>query len=210
MNLKKINAQGHYCNYPGITIIAKINKRDNTFWQKVYQIVSQSKLAEQYYTPLPYKSYHMTTIRLFNQAEQENANWQEFLMSYKSFFKKLFNYLQENQFCPQITLEEINISDTLHLQVSIPANQDNLILKMARQFDLSRNIQKPFHITFGYLYNNITLELKNNLQQEMSEKLNKLYKLYGRIFTLNPPSLCIYKDMTNFINWNGEDYPFLN
>ncbi len=36
MNLEKIDAQGRYCNYPGITIIAKINKKDETFWQKVY------------------------------------------------------------------------------------------------------------------------------------------------------------------------------
>ncbi|WP_131781741.1 hypothetical protein [Legionella gresilensis] len=165
-------------------------------------------LAKQYYTPLPYPSYHMTTIRLFNQAECGHADWQAFLVSYIPLFKKLFNYLQENQFCLQITLKEVSISETFHLRVSISPNQDELITKMAEQFDLISNIHRPFHITFGYLYKDIPIVHKQNLLQEISENLNKLFIHSGKIFTLNSPSLCIYKDMTNFIGWNGESYPF--
>ncbi|STX51262.1 Uncharacterized protein conserved in bacteria [Legionella busanensis] len=208
MNLEKIDAQGRYCNYPGITIIAKINQKDENFWQKVQQIISQPMLAKQYYTPLPYQSYHMTTIRLFNRAECGQADWQALLISYKPFFKKLFDYLQQNQFTPEITLQEVSISETLHLSVSFPTNQNEHIMKMAEEFDLLGNIHRPFHITFGYLYKDIPLAHKQSLLLEINENLDSLFRHNGRLFTLNSPSLCIYKDMTNFLDWNGEKHPF--
>ncbi|WP_419420997.1 DUF1868 domain-containing protein [Legionella sp. D16C41] len=208
MELKKIDQQGNYCDYPGITVIAKVDKREAQFWSDLYHLVTQIELEQKCYTPLPWESYHMTAIRVINKAQYGQSDWREFLTRQKLYFQELANYLNENSFLPEITFEKLNITDTVYLSVNLPNNQSELINKIAEQFNLSFKIYKPFHITLAYFYKNPTFELKSILQEQITERLEKLYKLYGKKFTLESPKLCFYTDMTNFINWDGENYPF--
>ncbi|STX29032.1 Uncharacterized protein conserved in bacteria [Legionella beliardensis] len=208
MNGRKIDQEGRYSYYPGTTVIAEISKHDHTFWRKIQQIILQAEVVNNYYTPLPYDSYHMTAIRLFNQAEYTGNNWQKFIISQQFFFKNIANYLQENQFLPQITIEKLNMAETLNLQVSIPKQQEELILKTANCFNIATKIPDPFHITLAYAYQVLNAELKKNMYSHINKSLNKLLAVHGNTFTLNAPQLYYYNDMTHFSLWHGKNYPF--
>jgi hypothetical protein len=36
----KINSSGHFCEFPGVTIVAAIHEEQVTFWKKIYQAIA--------------------------------------------------------------------------------------------------------------------------------------------------------------------------
>ncbi|CAM4430230.1 MAG: hypothetical protein LEGION0398_MBIBDBAK_01338 [Legionellaceae bacterium] len=89
---KKIDSNGIYTKFPGLTIIASIMEKDFLFFQKIYNCFTQD-LIKKYYSPLPFDSYHITTVNLYTEKSDGGNNWGDFIKGNESFFQRLHNYL---------------------------------------------------------------------------------------------------------------------
>ncbi|KTD33799.1 hypothetical protein Lnau_2091 [Legionella nautarum] len=203
----KINKDGKYTPYPGVTVIAGIGDNDNEFWQTLYQKLNSSPLICKYFKPLPYQSYHMTTCNLYVK-EWYFSRWSSFINQKLHFLQQLHVELSKTPIIPEITIEDLNVSDVLQLNVSLPPDQEEEIKAVAKQFGLEKKVPEYFHITLGYLYNfSINEEdfaaIKNECTEILATCLKK-EKLY-----LDSPQLTFFHSMKKFIPWDGKQNPFL-
>ncbi|KTD14527.1 hypothetical protein Lgra_0558 [Legionella gratiana] len=203
----KIDATGNYIEFPGVTIIAPIIKtsQENAFLHKIHQSLTSSTLLTQYYTPLPYDSYHMTTCNLYTRKEHDR-DWFKFITDKLEFFQNLFTQLQIQEFTPEISIAGLETGRALQLRLSLPENQKKMIAELAQAFDIEDRIPPFFHITLAYCYKKIDDE---KLHQEILTTLEKIIAPYiNQTIKLDVPILCYFESMKAFIPWDGGTYPF--
>lgn len=203
----KINNQGQYTIYPGITTIATIQKQDGKFWQEIHDMVNIPLISE-YFSPLPYESYHMTTINLYTERDDGGGDWIQFVSQKLAFFKALHADLAKNSFQPTIKLQSIKIADVLQLCMEINENQKTRIETTAKTFELQAKIPKVFHITLAYQYKLTTLNHEEQIKHYLKEHLEQFFA--ERTTQLNSPSLTYFNDMTAFTPWDALSNPFIS
>jgi hypothetical protein len=202
----KINKDGKYTPYPGVTVIAGIGDNHNEFWQTLYQKLNNSELICKYFKPLPYQSYHMTTCNLYVK-EWYFSRWPSFINEKLDFFRQLHAKLTRTPIIPEITIEDLNVSDVLQLDVSLPPEQEAIIQAVAQEFGLEKKVPEYFHITLGYLYNfSINEEDFAAIKDECAQILATCLK---KELSLDPPQLSYFQSMKKFIPWDGKQNPFL-
>ncbi|MDR3443527.1 MAG: DUF1868 domain-containing protein [Legionella sp.] len=204
----KINNQGQYTIYPGITTIATIQKQDDEFWQKIHNMV-KIPLISDYFAPLPYESYHMTTINLYTERDDGGEDWGHFVTKKLAFFKALHADLAKNAFQPTIKLQSIKSADVLQLCVEIAENQKASIETVAKTFDLQTKIPKVFHITLAYQYKLTALNHRKKIKHHLEEHLEQFFAERSPL-QLNSPSLTYFNDMTAFTPWDALSNPFIS
>lgn len=208
MALSKLDKEGRFSNYPGVTIVSSIQETDMAYWEKVYQLLLSNSLISENFALLPYQSYHMTAVNLFTEAVVGSEHWKHFIFGKIKFFHSLRRALESDSFKPQITFEEVEICGALQIRVSLPQAQLVKIQKIAKEFSIEEKIPEFFHVTLAYQFKFLEQEkleqIKVFLKQEFSSEL-EFSKLN---FILNEPRLCSFEDMTAFIPWNGVGYPF--
>ncbi|KTD25109.1 DUF1868 domain-containing protein [Legionella maceachernii] len=205
--MKRIDKDGNYTTFPGVTVIAAIGNNATPFWQKVYDFLVHSKAISEHYKPLPCTSYHMTTCNLYTK-EQYPDDWPSYVTKQLNFLQKLHAKLSETPLTPEISIDDISIPDVLQLYVSLPTEQEELIRAIAREFGLEDNVPKGFHITLAYEYNPIIEQEDYDAIKRECEKLLKFCKEEGRL-TLDCPQLSYFTSMENFIPWDGKTNPFI-
>lgn len=205
--LKKIDTQGNYRNFPGVTVIANVGNNNQQFWLAIYNFLNRSAILRQYYTPLPYPSYHMTTCNLYVQAERMD-NWSTFITQNTAFFQQLHAKLAAAQFTPTMTIEHIKVLKALQLNVSLPAEQYQVIKTLAATFGLNDKIPKKLHITLAYQYQKFANDEELNAIVTETEKLMVFCKENKEKLLLSAPELCFFHNMGEFTAWNGCPNPF--
>jgi hypothetical protein len=186
---KKIDAQGNYLQFPGITVIADMSDKNEAFWLQVHEFLNKTKTLCSYYAPLPYSSYHYPN------------NWPVLLSDER--FQHLHARLQANHFTPTATVVGIKVSYALQLNLTLPQSQHDLINTIADEFDIQNKIPKTFHVTLAYAYK----ELSDS--QIMAPEIEQLASLcLGKELSLQPPRLCFFHDMQQFFSWDGKNNPF--
>lgn len=203
----KITAKGSYSHFPGVTVIAKVQNKDLDFCKKIYACLVESELITQYYSPLPFESYHMTTNNLFTAKKDGGDDWEAFINQNLTIFQRLHYYLKANAFNPQITITTTIVEGVIQLIGELPKDQIVIINAFASEFDLRDRIPSVFHITLAYQYKNIPIEALNAIKKQLTEKLKHI--LTSQPLQLNPPQLCYFNDMTAFITWDGSSSPFI-
>ena len=206
--LKKIDAQGNYRKFPGVTVIANVGNNNQHFWLAIYNFLNRSTILRQYYTPLPPPSYHMTTCNLYIQAKRMD-NWPAFITQNKAFFQQLHAKLAAEQFSPKMSIEHLKVFNALQLNVSLPAEQYQVIKKFAAAFGLNDKIPKKLHITLAYQYQDFTNDVVLNAIVAETEKLMDICKENKEKLILNAPELCFFHNMGEFTSWDGITNPFI-
>ncbi|MDR3501000.1 MAG: DUF1868 domain-containing protein [Legionella sp.] len=197
---KKIDAQGNYLEFPGITVIADVGNKDKDFWLHVYEFLNGTKNLRGYYAPLPYSSYHMTTNNLYTQSDDAN-NWPTLLNDER--FQHLHAKLMANSFTPTAKIVAIKASYALQLNLILPQSQYELLKVIADEFGIQNKIPKTFHVTLAYAYK----ELSDT--QIISTEIEQLASLcLKKALTLQPARLCFFHDMQQFFSWDGKSNPF--
>ena len=208
MALNKLDKEGRFLRYPGVTVVAGICQQDYSFWEKIAKLISKHSPIKDNYALLPYLSYHMTAINLFTEAGIGSANWKQFLHSRGKFFLALRQAFEQHPFQPKITLDSVIANGALQLLVTIPKEQEQIISDIAREFQVEINVPARFHITLGYQFK----YLEHSELKAIREYLEKQFKtnpdLQKSQLTLDVPKLCFFEDMTAFIPWNAVGYPF--
>lgn len=197
---KKIDAQGNYLEFPGITVIADVDNKDKKFWLNIYEFLNGSNKLRRYYAPLPSSSYHMTTNNLYTQSDDAN-NWPILLNDER--FQRLHTKLMATPFTPTAKVVAIKVSYALQLNVAIPQFQYDLIKAIADEFGIENKIPKTLHVTLAYAYK------AASDAQIIATEIEQLASLcLEKELRLRPPRLCFFYDMQQFFSWDGKDNPF--
>ncbi|KTD32264.1 hypothetical protein Lmor_2202 [Legionella moravica] len=208
MVLRKYNNKGEYTPFPGLTVVASVQSADQCLWADINRLINESTLLASCYAPLSNKSYHMTALNLFTERAVGSGRWKDFLISNTPLFKTIQTAFEHNKFCPEVSIESLEVSRTVKLVVRLPLAQKQVINDIAHQFDLKSKIPHPFHITLAYRYKRVDRQRELDIEHQLQESLAPL--LIGHSFLLNPPTLCFFNDMNAFIPWDGTYVPFNN
>ena len=204
----KIDENGHYCPFPGITIVANTMVENKTLWESVFHYINGT--FSEYFSALPPSSYHMTTTNLFTDSQfpDEHA-WDDFLDKNLHFFEKVSSdlFLEQENFTASI--QSIFTNGVIQLCVSIPETQREKIHQFAASHGLDKKlIPAHFHITLAYQYQRIpTKEIFLEVTQQIETALREIFKAH-ETFQFSPARLNYFLDMTAFHDWDGHSNPF--
>ncbi|VEB38492.1 Uncharacterized protein conserved in bacteria [Legionella sainthelensi] len=204
---EKLDSTGNYIEFPGVTIIAPIIKtaQENNFLPKIHQSLTSATLLTQYYTPLPFESYHMTTCNLYTKNEH-NLDWFKFITDKLEFFQNLCIQLKAHEFTPEASIEAVQVGRALQLRLSLPENQKAMLRQLAQTLGIEEGLPSFFHITLAYCYKNIS---DKKLHQEIIAAVEEIIAPYiNQKVKLNVPTLCHFESMLAFTPWDGVAYPF--
>jgi len=204
-SLIKIDSNGRYCRFPGITIVSAIRSEDLEIWTQLYNQLEKCENLKEYYSLLPVESYHMTTSGLYNQKRDGGSNWEGLLNEKLPQLRQLNKTLSEKAFSPEIIIDSLSlrkIGITLYLKLKEEHRQ--IIQEVAEKFGLADKVPKSFHISLAYTYK---VPAEDKLK-EMKKQLKSSVDCIGKTFKLDSPKLCYYNDMTAFIPWDTEKSPF--
>lgn len=199
----KIDAEGHYTLFPGVTVICPIRDEDKPFWSLIYQILAEEKWLLRYFSPLPLDSYHMTALNLFTEALEGGNDWGGFLSQHRSFLHRLKTSLDRLHLLPVLTIEKIVVSDVIQLYGHLPAQTREDIVTLARQYDLEHKIPRVFHMTLAYRYQKPADECLQTITHEVSGRLESLLQRHSYTWPLKPAALYSFNDMTAFTPWDA-------
>lgn len=204
-SLVKIDATGKYCNFPGVTIVAPTKREDWDFWKQVHNQLQSYKLLQEYYSLLPFESYHMTTNNIYTKKSDGGSSWDEFVNKNLPKLQKLHNTYNENIFEPEITVETLFLEKKgMKLIVKLKEEHHSIIKEISGKFDLLHKIPRIFHITLAYPYKTPDETILKELRMELKSSLS----CFGKKLVLDSPKLCYFHDMKKFIPWNAEINPF--
>ncbi|WP_203454765.1 DUF1868 domain-containing protein [Legionella sp. MW5194] len=203
--LIKINADGHYTPFPGVTVICPVREEDTPFWQSVYQALVNDPLLLRYFSPLPMASYHMTAINVFTEANEGAEGWHRFLSEHRPFLQRLKASLDQQCIKPTLTIEKIVVSDVIQLYGHLPATMREVIVTLARDHHLEHKIPHVFHITLAYRYQTPSDERLQTITRHVSHRLQKLLQHHADTWLLKPAGLYCFNDMTAFIPWEEQN-----
>ncbi|MBL7479128.1 DUF1868 domain-containing protein [Legionella bononiensis] len=206
MMLRKYNNKGEYTPFPGLTVVASVQSADKCLWSEVNRLITECTLLDSCYAPLSYTSYHMTALNLFTEQAIGSEKWKDFIISNTPLFKAIRTALESNTFCPEVTIDSLKVSRTIKLVVRLPSVQKKTIDDIAQQFELTKKIPHPFHITLAYRFKMIDKKTEHDIELQLNQSLEHL--LIGRTVVLNPPELCFFNDMKSFIPWDVSNVPF--
>lgn len=207
--LKKINSEGNYTPFPGVTVVADIQQSDDTLpnlWETIHTKLKTSAVISQYYAVLPWQSFHMTTCNLMTEAEAGD-NWTNYLAEKLTTFQKMRNWLKQNAFNPQIKISNLHTSDVLQLQLELPDMQNDTIQAFANAFGEQDNIPFSFHITLAYGYKDILSQ--EIYEQIVAEFVSIITPIMEQEIQLKAPTLCYFKTMEAFTPWDATANPFV-
>ncbi len=204
----KINSEGRYLPYPGVTVVAAIKEADKPFWQLIYETITKNKEFTNYFSPLPYESYHLTTINLYTKDATGSRKWREFIVSNRDFFLSIKDLLTKKSFTPIVLVESIQIAGALQIIVTLPEEQIKIIQQVAKAHHVEMGIPTVFHITLAYQFKYVETQILEKLRLTLKEELFAILKAQNSVLTLTPPELCFFNDMTKFVPWSGDRYPF--
>lgn len=198
---EKIDPNGEYNQFLGVSIIANV-QQDNGMWKDIYTSLSANSVFTNYFTPLPYQSYHMTTCNLYTE---NHKRWPNLFTELLTYFQLLHYCLKETPFNPTVKIKNFRLDDVLQLELELSDDHRQLIQDFASSYDMLDGIPDVFHITLAYNYKNIPANEFEDLNQAVSEILKPLL---DKEIQLNPPTLCYFKSMKEFIPWNAHEDPF--
>jgi hypothetical protein len=203
-NSWKINSQGDYIPFRGLTIVAPIASKADSFWVRIYEALQNNDLVKSYYSPLPLNSYHMTTTNLFvEQQLPRNITLKQFVDERILFFQRVYTELNGNSLNPVVKVKDVSVSRAIQLRLMLEDEQINKITNLAESFNLQENVPSYFHITLAYLYRELPQEKRKQIQDELDRIVLEYLPNPNQTFTLNPPQLCFFQDMKAFLPWDG-------
>ena len=204
----KINVKGEYIPFQGVTVVASIGAQNKEMWQKIYEELNQNRLLKQFYTLLPVDSYHLTTLNLFTERSKKTGNWKDFITGQLPFFQNINKKLEAEAFHPHVKLERPGVAKTLQITIQLDKEEKEKIQSLGKEFSQQKNVPNPLHVTLGYLYRDMGKGTRDQIFLKLQRIMKKILASYKKPVVLDTPKLCYFKDMQEFIPWNGDTNPF--
>ncbi len=208
-NRRKVDEQGRYVSFKGVTVVADVTKTDIPFFTELYDALAEMPILKNYYALLPVPSYHMTTLNLF--TKKDDKSWAKTLTKRKADFKNIATRFATIEVMPEVSPQRITASTTIKLVVNVQSAYADEMHKIGSDFGIESKIPNPLHITLGYLYQDIPNDILESLRKELRKVLAALLRAHhyvDKAFILDQASLRYFNDMTDFPQWDGENDPF--
>lgn len=206
----KVDAEGNYLPFPGITVVSDIADEDLPFFESLQQRLMQVKNFSNYYSLLPLSSYHLTSLNLETKFPNLDKDWDEFISRKLFWFRHLNQHIVDANLSARVSLASIRGLTGLSIEVKVDQAFRNKTTKLAQEFDLEKKVPVFFHIGLGYLKNEISKVDHGLMLQEINKVFNNLLEEKGylqKILTLKQANLSYFPDMTAFIPWNAQNNP---
>lgn len=206
---QKIDSEGRFLEFPGISVVADIGAEDKELWLRVYNSLRNSQLITQYFSLLPPNSYHMTTIDLY--IKNEDPYWSEFVSDYLPWFQSLSAGLQTHAFRPHVVPKAYHVSGVIQFIFDLDITQHQNILQVARGYKIPmEKVTKYSHVTLAYGYKSIPNGILNQIQKDVEYIFQSTMKTYHKPIVFDEPKLRYFHNMTEFVPWEGKENPFIN
>jgi hypothetical protein len=210
----KISPDGKFLPFKGITVVADTAEADQELWKNVYEKLKNSPLIVKYYSLLPQKSYHMTTINIDTESEYLSRNptdlWSAAISHSLEWFQNLSNHLQLKAFTPQAIPHGSRVFGAIMFTFDLDNQQKEKLNQVALDFQLLHRAVSEFHVTLAYGYHYISHEDLKQIESEVDQIFQDTMKSYEKPITFLEPKLRYFKDMTEFTSWDGKENPFLS
>eukprot|EP01038_Epipyxis_sp_PR26KG_P008603 gene8603-11627_t len=236
MNFKKVDENGFYCPFRGVTVVCAwmttvdhMNVDNSTadyedesgnqlkpmasmhIQRKIFNYLSNHSLLAQYYAPLPFESYHMTTMDLITIRDTSVEGWVGYIDQNLSTFQHIFQVISNpaNVLFPVVSVASFVVSTVILLILKVDDSQI-IIEQVAEELNLKNKIPKEFHFTLAYQFKPIPADHLTQIKLDFAEFISQLYS-NGDLsnIQLHQPKLCSFEDMTLFTPWTAETNPFL-
>ncbi|MDX2346833.1 MAG: DUF1868 domain-containing protein [Legionella sp.] len=209
MALKKLNQNGRYTRFPGITVIAKVRDSDASIFRDIQNMLMKNEEVMAHFSPLPSESYHMTAINLFTEYSEGSNQWGDFVRQNQPFFQSLDATLTQENFEPTVSVQALNVRGALQIIVRLPKQFEDVIQRIASENKVSFGIPQNFHITLGYQFKALASERLEALTNQLKSNIVSILRGHQiTTITLNAPKLCFFNDMTAYTPWDGKSFPF--
>lgn len=179
---------------------------DQLFWDDVFNKVNQSELIKQYYSLLPMKSYHMTTMNLFTNDEQRIV-W-DMLFANLDWFQKLHEANQLQKFYPHSTITGHHASTVIILLLEVDPDSKEEIFSVAEKFSLQNKVPPVFHVTLAYAFKAAPVHDLKLINTELKSIIQGSIKSHPSPLQFEKAKLTYFDDMTEFLEWDGKTNTF--
>jgi hypothetical protein len=210
--LSKMDQNGDFASYPGITVVAACYPEVKEFCEEIYTALAGINLIQEYYSLLPAQSYHMTTMDLHTAEEEQRKGkkWDSFVQENLDQFKELAQQLSANSTKPVIESITVSSGWVIMLSLKLAGAQEEKIKTVAETLGKKSAVPKSFHITLAYSRpgKKFAIDIGKSINDEVIGKLTKIISQREFPMTLEEPKLCYFHDMRAFHPWNAEKNPF--
>lgn len=206
IQLKKVDEQGEYAPFPGVTVVSACYPEQKEFCEAIYKAFVSNPLIVQHFAPLPANSYHMTTMSLETE-QQVGSEWNQFITKNLPLYKNIKQTLQKNPMFPSVEKMEVNIDWSISLTLHLPNEQKAQIREIAEALNIEKTIPKVFHMTLAY--SRFNKKISEQLQMELTKELNAVIENTKFPFKIAAPKLCYFNNMIAFPLWDAESNPFV-
>ena len=203
--MKKVDKNGVYSRFPGVTIISFLSKENKTAFEEFRNwVVTEMTIFTKYYSMLPVSSYHATLKNHTVLGRNNEISYLEKIITNFQLYEKIKKVCSDFPF-------EFHCATALagpYFQgtfgISLEFQQHNHVEKLREDIVALGSLQEPgfkFHMTLAYQYKQMEQEDFNVFSFQISEISKKLKNLvFALQFTLTfeKPQLCYFKDMTCF------------
>ncbi len=204
-NSAKIDSNGKYINFPGITVIAHPQEEDFNLLKSLYIKLIESPTITNSYAPLPLNSYHMTTVNLFTKVSDSSGSWESFIDEHLPWLEVLYHYTSEHPILAEGKVVGLKMGGTIGLVIELKAEDKSNIVDFAKKFEISNKIPPQFHVTLGYAYKEISEVERARIKKTLRELAKDLI---GKPIRFENHRLTYFNDMTAFFPWDAKTNPF--
>lgn len=190
--MRKISKRGVYQPFYGVTVLSKVLDKNIHF---VEEYLWRSGISSKF-SPLPYKSYHMT---VFDLVVPENAQEEQLFQNFLDQNSKILNDISRE--CQTINAFEAKLkkiywtNGTIGVELE-PSIESEAREKISKKSGI-RNKKYVFHMTLAYRFNEgapTTDELKG-----LAKVLKKVFP-FGKA-TFEKPKVYKFNSMREFISY---------
>ena len=189
----KINSNGKYNTFNGITIISKIHAINHIFCKDLFNILDSNDLVKEYYSLLPISSYHMTIFNIVTQ-KSINTHLNEYVSNNKHILDGVNCYLSDNFSEIKTKIKCVVVEGVISLILELSEHDKQLIKKVSDELKIIHKIPEYFHVTLAYLYKDIRPEICKQIFNSLSINFNN-------DIVFEYPQLTYFYDMTQFNVW---------
>ena len=152
----KVDENGHYLRFRGVTIVAPIGDRNKDFFKILPSRLAKDSIITKYISLLPVDSYHMTTTNLHSH-QRSDEDWNEFIERKKRKLQKLDSKLKRDAFNPLVNLVGIERSTTAVILVVDLDTSQQIAIK-TWQLSMIKSVKNEFQILFTFRSDMLTRE----------------------------------------------------
>lgn len=204
---KKINKNGVFCDFNGLSVVASFYEKNKDVCTRLYSSIAHNPKINSYFAALPPQSYHMTTLNLQTQNALHQS-WDVFFTQKMGLLEEIQLRCLQDSFEPEVTVFGYLDEGVIQLLIKLPKEQVNKIKSIAHDLALQNQVPEVFHITLAYQYKAIPKEKKSIIKQEIKAMIESQISTLPFPMELSPPVLCSFNNMTSFTEWEVGSMPF--